>query len=350
MAFLEFKNVRIAGLSAGVPKEIHLTEQEENLSDDYNAASFSESTGVYKRRYSDSLTLSDLCFAAAKKLMLDLEWSSDTIDAIIVVTQTPDYIAPATACILQYKLGLNKECYALDISLGCSGWVYGLSVVAGLLSNGCMKRALLLAGDARQWHNEKIDALFGSAGTVTAIEYNEGSSFRFHFGTDGSGWDALYVPDGGARNPISAKSLEYENIDGKMMTRLQSRMLGMDVFSFGITTAPKSVKKILEHNGMDINQIDYYVFHQANKLMIDTIIKKLKLEKEKVPLCMDEFGNTSSASIPLTIVTRMNREMFANKTLLCSGFGIGLSWGSVIVHIDNIVISKLVEVEVENEL
>ncbi len=345
MSFLEINNVRIAGISAGVPKEIHRLEHEGKLSDDYDSNEYSKSTGVYQRHYSDSLTTSDLCFHAANKLLQDLNWDKSSVDAIILVTQTGDYICPATACILQDRLGLNKECYAMDINLGCSGWVYGLSVVAGLLSNVGMKRALLLAGDARFWHNEKTDPLFGSAGTVTALEWKERESFKFHFGTDGSGWNALWVPDGGSRNPITSKSMEYENIDGKFMTRLESRMLGMDVFSFGITTVPKSVKKSLENYSLSFDNIDYFVFHQANKLMIDTIIKKLKLNNEKTPLCIDEFGNTSSASIPLTIVTRLNNGKSNNKTILCCGFGIGLSWGTVILKLDNeVIISNIVEV------
>lgn len=348
MAFCQIKNVRIAGFSAGVPKEVRLTIKEGKLSDDYDSDAYCRSTGVYERRYSDSLTTGDLCYYAANKLLEDLHWDKDTIDAIILITQTGDYICPATACILQDKLGLSKECYALDINLGCSGWVYGLSVISSLLSGGCFKRALLMAGDARMWHNEKLDPLFGSAGTVTALEYRENQSFKFHFGTDGKGWNALYVPDGGAKSPFMAKSLEYEDVDGKMMTRIQSRMLGMDVFSFGITIAPKSVKKLLSYSEMDLCQIDYLVFHQANKLMIDTIIKKLKIDSKHVPLCMGKFGNTSSASIPLTIVTQLKDQFNEDRKLLCCGFGIGLSWGAVVFKLDKeVVISNLVEVENE---
>ena len=156
---------------------------------------------------------------------------------------------------------------------------------------------LLLCGDAKKRADGPLDPLFGHAGTATAVEYSEGSKgFQFHFGTDGSGFDAIITPDGGSRNQITPKSFELEEVDGKMMHRLQTHMKGMDVFGFGISTAPKTVKKLGEHYGFDYQTADYFVFHQANMKMNNMIAKKLKLESEKVPSCMYEFGNTSSAS------------------------------------------------------
>ena len=163
MAFLEFKNVRIAGVAAGVPEKIisnYTLRQGEDISADYTPEAFVETTGVRERRCSDTLCTSDLCFAAAEKLILELNWNKQEIDAIIFVTQRPDYILPATACILQDRLGLNKECYAEDVSLGCSGWVYGLSNVVSLVSTGSVRKALLLAGDGRKWAEMKREPLF----------------------------------------------------------------------------------------------------------------------------------------------------------------------------------------------
>lgn len=346
MAFFEVNNVKIAGVSAGVPKELHRTADEAQISTDYDVEDYIESTGVAERRYSDSLTTSDLCFAATEQLLRDLNWEKGSVDAILFVTQSPDYLVPATSCIIQDKLGLKKECFAMDVSSGCSGWIYGLSTLSALLSNGCMKRALLMTGDAKQNHEEKIDVLFGSAGTVTALEYKQGETMKFHCGTDGSGWDAIYVPDGGSRNPFNIKSLEKEEVEGKMLTRLQSRMKGMDVFSFAISTAPKSIKKLIEFYEIDKTKIDFFILHQANKLILNTIIKKLKLESSQVPVCMKKFGNTSSASIPLTIVTRLNHKLEKSVNLICCGFGVGLSWGSAYITLhENTVISKLVEVK-----
>ena len=350
MAFCEFKNVRIAGVAAGVPKNVisnlTLSAEKGEISSEYTPEAFVELTGVKERHVSDRLTTSDLGFAAAQRLLADLQWEKSEIEALVFVSQTADYFLPCTACILQDKLGLSKECYAADVALGCSGWVYGLSYVAGLVSTGAIKKALLIVGDAKKRIDAPHDALFGHAGTATAIEYVEGADgLKFHFGTDGSGYDAIIIPDGGSRNRVSEKSFEYEDYEGKPMNRLMTRMKGMDVFGFGITTAPKSVKKLAEHFGFDYQTYDWFLFHQANMKMNNMIVKKLKLDPAKVPSEMYNFGNTSSASIPLLLVTQIREQVNGKKQkFLCCGFGVGLSWGTVAFE-DTIHVSELVEVD-----
>ena len=343
MAFFEFRNVRVAGFSAGVPANI-VSNLGGGVSQDYDNEDFIKTTGILERRFDERFTSSDLCYDAAERLISDLKWDKSEIDALIFVSQYADYIVPATACILQNRLHLSTECYAMDIPLGCSGWVYGLSSAVALLQNGHIRKALLLCGDAKR-RVPFNDPLFGHAGTATALEYREGAAgFRFHFGTDGSGYDAIMIPDGGARNQITPESFKEEVIDGRRYNRLQTRMKGMDVFAFGISTAPKSVKKLAEHFGFDYQTADYYVFHQANMKMNNLIAKKLKLDEEKVPSCMYRFGNTSSASIPLTIVTQLKGKIEERPTkFICCGFGVGLSWGTVAFATDHIVISDLVE-------
>ena len=355
MAFLEFKNVRIAGIAAGVPQNVSSNlhpSDKELMSSDYTPEAFVETTGVMERRTSKNLTTSDLCYAAAERLIAELGWEKSEIGAIVFVSQTPDYILPATSCIMQDRLGLSKECMALDISLGCSGWVYGLSTTASLMGKG-VNKALLLVGDAKsrvKLQTEARDPLFGSAGTVTAVEWKEGEvGFKFHFGTDGSGFDAIITPDGGSRNPVTIHSFDKEDVNGIMKCRLQTRMDGMNVFSFGITTAPKTVKALGKHFGFDYLDYDYFVFHQANMKMNNMIVTKLKLDKEKVPSCMYHFGNTNSASIPMTIVTQLKGKVEDKPTkFLCCGFGVGLSWGTVAFENNNIVIPQLVELN-DNE-
>ena len=352
MAYLEFKNVQIAGIAAGVPKNIVSNlhpSPDDAISSEYEPEDFVKTTGVMERRVSRELTTADLSYAAAERLISDLGWSKEEIGALVFVSQTPDYILPATACILQDRLGLPRECYALDVSLGCSGWVYGLSSVASLFGAGTIKKALLLCGDARartRGNKRRLDPLFGGAGTATALSYKEGaSSLQFHFGTDGSGFDAIIIPDGGSRSQFKPTSFDPFMLEGKETTRLNSRMKGMDVFSFGITTAPKSVKALAEQYGFDYLSADYFVFHQANMKMNNMIAKKLKIPAEKVPSSMYHFGNTSSASIPLTIVTELKGKADKGTArFLCCGFGVGLSWGTVAFTTDNLVISDLVEV------
>lgn len=349
MAFLQFNNVRIAGIAAGVPRNVasnlHPTD-EDNFSSEYAPEDFVKTTGVKERRVSKTLCTSDLCYAAAEKLIADLNWDKSEIDAIIFVSQTADYILPCTACILQDRLGLSKECYALDCTLGCSGWTYGISELCGIMIGGSIRKALLLCGDAKKRYDGKRDPLFGHAGTATAIELCEAASpIQCHYGTDGSGFDAIITPDGGSRNQVSLKSFELEKYEGKMVSRMQTRMKGMDVFGFGISTAPKSVKKLAEYFGFDYQDADYFVFHQANMKMNEMIAKKLKLADEKVPSCMYRFGNTSSASIPLTIVSELKGKCENHTKFICCGFGVGLSWGTIAFESNNMVISDLVEVE-----
>ena len=313
---------------------------------------FAESTGIKARRRStDNVTSSDLCFHAAEKLVEKLGWVKSEIEALVFVTQTPDYILPATSCVLQQRLGLSKDCYTLDISLGCSGWVYAISVLAALLQNGTIKRGLLLAGDTVTKicspEDKSTFPLFGDAGTATALEYSaESSGMQFNFNTDGNGYETIIVRDGGYRSPVAESSLEMKNCGENISRRgIDLELDGMDVFSFGITKAPKSVKQLCEHFGIDTEDVDLFTFHQANLMMNEMIRKKLKLSEEKVPYCMDEFGNTSCASIPLALVTR-ERERLQTKYLkhIACGFGVGLSWGSAYFETDNIVVPELIEI------
>lgn len=349
MAFLDIKNVTIAGISACVPKS------KSDVRDIYKwdgVDKFINSTGIESRRVADDMTTaSDLCLHAAERLIESLNWDRSDIDALVFVSQTPDYILPATSCLLQQRLGLSTSTFTLDISLGCSGWVYALSVLAALMQNGTIKKGLLLAGDTVVKMCSRDDKssfpLFGDAGTATALVHDSNASgMKFLFNTDGDGADTIIVRDGAYRNPVTEESFEIADCgDGIRRNRLSLELNGMDVFSFGITKAPKSVKKLCEHFGIEMADVDIFEFHQANKMMNEMIRKKLKLPEHKVPYSMDEFGNTSSASIPLTLVTR-EREQLLSRNLkhIACGFGVGLSWGSVYFETDSIVIPSLIEI------
>ena len=348
MSFIEVKNVAIKGISACVPAK------EDKTTDIYKwggAEAFIESTGIAgRRRADDSTTTADLCACAAERLIDSLGWDKQEIEAIVFVTQTPDYILPATSCILQERLGLSTGCYTLDISLGCSGWVYALSVIGALMQNGGIRKGLLLAGDTPTKLCSKEDKstypLFGDAGTVTAVEYDPSATgFKFVFNTDGKGYETIICRDGGYRNPVTLASLNVlEHGEGIARREIDVELDGMDVFSFGITKAPKSVKQLCEHFTIDKETVNIFTFHQANKMMNEMIRKKLKLEESKVPYCMEEFGNTSSASIPLALVTR-ERERLEQQKLqhIACGFGVGLSWGSVWFETDKISVPELIE-------
>lgn len=358
MAFLKTENVKISGISACVPKGIEETVSYPLLSKE-EVKNFIASTGVERKRKVDKNTCtSDLCLAAAEKLISDLSWNKEDISILIFVSQTPDYLQPATSCIIQNKLGLNKECFSLDISLGCSGWVYGLCTTSRLLSgiipnstNNNSVKALLLAGETTTLQNSPKDKttypLFGDAGTATALEFQSGADpMYFYMNTDGSGYDSLIIEDGGYRNPFTASSLEMHNLgEGIIASKLHARMNAMDVFSFAIKEAPKSINCLTSILNIEKDNIDYFLFHQANLFLNEQIRKKLKLPADKVPYSFKNFGNTSSATIPLTMVTELQNSLNNKKSNnIACGFGIGLSWGSVYFTTDHINIPPLVEI------
>ncbi len=350
MAYLSFPNVKVVGMSACVPKEIDDNRTSPLISDE-ERENLIQSIGIIQKRMApDGVTSSDLCYEAAEKLIADLHWEKNEIDALVFVSQTADYILPATACVLQDRLGLSTECIAFDVSLGCSGWVYGMSTVSSLISNGSIKRALLLVGDlgtrTNSPRNRSDFPLFGDAGTCTALLFEDGAmGVRLYLGTDGSGKDAIIVPEGGYRHPFNETTLKWQEIEGGYAQGIHARMDGMSVFSFAITKGPKSIKSLCEQFDINMEQVDCFVFHQANKLITDKIRKKLKIEEDKCPVSMDYFGNTSCATIPLTLVVRRQKELTTGslKIIGCA-FGVGLSWGSVYFETDKIVVPDLIEI------
>jgi len=350
MSFLHIPNVRLAGVAACVPKTI-LENSNYGLFSAEEAEKFMATTGVERRRKADpETTTGDLCIKAAEKLIKDLGWTKEGIDVLIFVTQTPDYILPATSCLIQNKLKLREDIYALDISLGCSGWIYGLEVISSLLSHGQLRKGLLLVGDTMlkpcSVEDKSTYPLFGDAGTASAIEYDDGlPGFKFHTATDGSGYEAIIIPDGGYRNEVMPSSLVMTEIEpGIKRNRLQTVLDGMNVFSFGISKAPESIKMLAEKFKIDLEQVDYFLFHQANLYMNEKIRKKLKIPMEKVPYSLKNYGNTSSATIPLTMVTEIIHDISSeSKSIIACGFGVGLSWGTVQFITDTLVISEIIE-------
>ena len=352
MAFLSVKNTKITGIGACVPKLI-LENKQSSLFDTESLIAFINGTGVERKRKAPADTCtSDLCITAAEQLIKDLQWNKEDIDILIFVSQTPDYVLPATACVIQERLGLSTDCYSMDISLGCSGWVYGLQVVSSLLQSLDKKgKALLLVGDTILKFCSESDKstypLFGDAGTATALEYNVNTGeMYFDMHTDGSGYKAIIIEDGGFRKQVTESSFAMHNRgEGITSNNLQLILDGMDVFSFGIQRAPQSVNALIEHFQLDKEGMDYFLFHQANLFMNEKIRKKLQIPPEKVPYSLKDFGNTSSATIPLTMVAQLQKDLQSRhlKNVAC-GFGVGLSWGSVYFETDCITVPDLIEI------
>lgn len=342
----------IAAMAAAVP---HIIIDNYKYTDYFSADQVKEvvdKVGVYERRFADADTCSsDLCFAAAEQLIADNNIDRDEIDLLVFISQTPDYRMPATSILLQNRLRLQHSCIAFDINLGCAAFCYGLSVVYGMMQTGGIRKALLLDGETRSKVYSPKDRrsafIFGDAGVAALIERNEkyGRSV-FSLNSDGSLGDLIMIKGGGYRHPSSAETLAEHVVDeyGNIRNDEQGYMRGGDVFNFVIREVPSDIKRTLEFAGMTVADFDYYVFHQANNFINSYIAKKMKLDAARIPSTIAKYGNTSSVSVPLTIVSELRDKMAGEKMLLLSAFGVGMSWATGIVPFMDCRISEIIEV------
>ena len=352
MALLKFENVGIAGIAACVPSnKIVNYNYTENFTAE-EAREVTDKTGIMERRFAlPGVTASDLCFAAAEKLITDLNIDKAEIDLLIFVSQTPDYRMPATSVLLQNRLGLSMQTMALDISLGCSAFVYALSVVYSIMEKSGLRKALLLDGETRSRvyssKDRKTAFLFGDAGVAAIIEKGEhfGKSF-FSLNSDGSREDLIKIKAGGYRFPSSPDTFIEKVIDehGNMRSDEHGYMEGADVFNFVLREIPPDIKRLEVFSKISFSSLDYYLFHQANDYMNGYLAKKLKLPADKVPSSIAKFGNTSSVSIPLTIVSQLQGKLTENKNAMLCGFGVGMSWATAFLSFNQCYISDLVEI------
>lgn len=352
MAFLKYKGVGITAMAAAVPRHIINNYEYTDFFPKDEVKQVVDKIGIYERRFADSNTCSsDLCYAAAEKLIKDNDIDRSEIDLLIFISQTPDYRMPATSILLQDRLGLAESCMAFDINLGCAAFAYGLSVAYSMLHAGGIRKALILDGETRSKvyspKDRRTAFLFGDGGIAALVEKDEkfGDSY-FSIHSDGSLCDLIKIEGGGYRRPSSLETVKEKVVDefGNIRSDEQGFMNGSDVFSFVLAHIPKDIKNTMAQADVTKEEIDYFVFHQANDFMNKYIIKKLKLPIEKVPSTIAKYGNTSSVSVPLTIVSELNKEMNGKKTLLLSSFGVGMSWSTAIVPFVDCKISDIVEV------
>jgi 3-oxoacyl-[acyl-carrier-protein] synthase-3 len=319
---------RIAGVVSCLPPRVVENDSFiEQFGD--GVAEVTKMTGVERRYYvEEGVTTSDMCFAAANRLMDKLGWERDSVDGFIFVTQSPDFPLPATACLLQDRLGLSTNTIAFDVNLGCSGYPYGLWMTMAGIQTGAMKRVLLAVGDISSRTIDTTDRstalLFGDCGTVTAIEASddEDSDATFVLGTDGRGGENLVLPTSRHRNVKAEGKLEGRDLSMVYMD-------GAEIFNFTLKSVPPLIRESVELAGKSIDDYDAFLLHQANKFMITHIAKKAKLPKEKVPINIDRYGNTSSATIPLLMTTDMAESLSTDtRQIGMFGFGVGYSWAS----------------------
>ena len=353
MAYLQYEGVGITAMSAAVPKRIIVNREYTEVFTKAEADEIVDKTGIEQRRFADENTCSsDLCLAAAEKLIADNDINKDEIDLMVFISQTPDYRMPATSVTLQHRLGLGNKVIAFDINLGCSAFIYGLSVVYGLMERSNLKKALLLDGETRSKvyspRDRRSAFLFGDGGVAALIERDPkfGKS-TFSLNSDGSRADLIMIPAGGYRKMSSAETVVEKVVDefGNMRSEEQGYMRGGDVFNFVIREIPRDIKNTLAFTEKTVDDFDYVVFHQANNFIKSYIMKKMKLDANKIPSTISKFGNTSSVSVPLTIVSELKGKLNGNKELLLSAFGVGMTWATGIVPFVDCKISDIVEVE-----
>ena len=345
--------MRVTGVAAAVPRNVVYTTDFDFFTPE-EAGVFNNTVGIKQRHIApEDVCASDLCFAAAEQLLADLKWERESVDVLIFESVTGDYKTPPTSCLLQDRLGLSEDCFAMDIPMGCCGCMYAITTGGNLLSSGNVKRALLLIGDTALRMGSMKDKsrvpLFGDCGTAMALEYDPtASDIVVDFHTYGKGYEALMTPHGGFRHPITRESFEYEDFgNGIVRAPLHTLINGMNVFSFAISKPPRSIETFIADYGIDRERdVDYFLIHQANKMIVDRIVKKLKLPLEKVPYNLEEFGNLGGASIPSLMVTRLREQlMTGGKSLLMSSFGLGLTWGTMWMKTRPMVVSTLVKVK-----
>lgn len=351
MAFVEVNNIKIKGLTVCVPSNV-VENSSYTVVPESERPGFIEAIGIERRRVAPTdVCTSDLCYKATENLISQLGWSKDEIELLVFISQTPDYRMPATSCVLQHRLGLPRTCMTFDVAQGCSGYVYGLGVVGSLVSNGTIKKALLLVGNTQNknvnYNDQSTWPLFSDAGSATAIEYcpTGGDNFRLSYVTDGGGEKTIIVPDGGYRNMVSLESfVEHEYEGGIKRNNLNLFMQGDDVFAFVIGNIPKATKTMYDHFDINPDDIDYFLIHHASQFIINKLKKKLSIPEGKAPIILKDFGNPSNVSIPLLMAKEIREKIMSKPlNLYISGFGVGLSLGVGVLSLNKLSCCDFIE-------
>jgi len=330
--------VKIANIEYYLPEKVVTNDQLAKQFPDWSSEKIEKKVGIRERHIvNEDETALDLALKAAEKVLKN--YNKDKIDFLLFCTQSPEYYLPSGACILQDRLGLNKNIGAFDYNLGCSGFVYGLAMAKSLIYSNIAINILLITSETYTKHIHPKDksnrTIFGDAAAATIIEKSEKEQIgEFVLGTDGSGYKNLFVPNGGLRNRYDVNAKEIDDDSGSIRTDNNLYMNGPDIFNFTIKAVPKVVAKTLVKNNTTLEDLDYVIFHQANKYMNEYLRKKINIPKDKFYLNLLHTGNTVSATIPIAIKYCLdNSTIKKNDRVLLAGFGVGYSWGGTIITI-----------------
>lgn len=334
-------NVQIKAVNAWLPEEVLEMKQLSSLYGEAEVASIMKTTGVERVRVAPKdMTSSDMCQKSAEHLLEQEGIDCAAIDGLVFVSQTTDWLLPATSIALQHRLGLSQDLVCIDVHYGCSGYIYGLFQAATWVALGACKNVLVLAGDTTSRminpNDKSLRLVFGDCGTATIV--GEGDSrMGFRVQSDGGGADRLIVPAGGFRLPSSEETsvLEWDE-DKNGRTQNDLFMDGMAIFNFAITKVRKQVNSLIEDMVWNKEDVGFYGLHQANEFMVNYVRKSLKVDESLTPINVKDYGNTGPATLPLLLSDVCSQKHMFNmeKTILC-GFGVGLSWGSVAADLTN---------------
>ncbi len=331
----------ISSVATYLPAKTVDNEELSRRWDTWSAEQIYQKTGIRKRHIAaKNECASDLAAEAAKILFARGQLNPQDVDYLLFCTQSPDYFLPASACLIQERLGLPRTCGALDFNQGCSGYVMGLSLAKGLIESGQARCVLLLTGETYSKYihpnDRSICTVFGDAGAATAIRSHGGSAGLgdFVFGTDGRGGANLIVPSGAMREPRTLESSqETIDADGNIRSRDNLYMNGREIFRFAIQEVPKTIQSLLGKANLSISDLEFLILHQANRFMLDELVRKIRLPMEKCPYEFEDVGNTVSCTIPIVLERLLagNRISSGNRLLLI-GFGVGYSWAGGVVE------------------
>lgn len=332
---MNMKQAYIKAISYYLPEKKVTNEDLVSEFPEWTVEKVANKVGIDSRHITaENETAGDMAEQAALNLFKEWEISPNSIDFILLCTQSPDYFLPTTACVLQNKLGIPTKSGAIDFNLGCSGYVYGLALAKGLILSGVGKNILLLTSETYSKHIHPKDkgnrTIFGDAASATLISTKGLASIgEFSLGTDGSGAENLIVHTGGMRQPLPQDDAKIDE-NGSFYSSDNLYMNGSEIFSFTQDNVPTLIEDTLLKNNLAKSDIDLYVFHQANKYMLNFLRKKIKIEEEKFYYCLSKFGNTVSSTIPIALKEALlDNSIKSNYTVLIAGFGVGYSWGGV---------------------
>jgi 3-oxoacyl-[acyl-carrier-protein] synthase-3 len=330
----------LAAIRSALPQTVLDNEQLASEYDGWPPEKIFAKTGIRTRRIAAAdECASDLAVCAAQRLMTDFDVDRRSVDFLLHCTQTPDYILPTTACTLQHRLGLPSSCGALDFNLGCSGYVYGLGLAKALIDSGQARTVILTTADTYSKllnaSDKSVRTIFGDAAAATLVlGRDEGSLIGpFVYGTDGGGAENLIVPTGGMRRAVMNQAELVPDDSGNARTVNDLYMNGAEVFSFTLRVVPEAVGQLLAKAGLEQEAVDLFVFHQANRFMLDHLRRKMRIAPERFVIAMEEVGNTVSSSIPLALLEAQKRgQLPPGALVMLVGFGVGYSWGATLVR------------------